>query len=426
MTGTGRFERRLHVGLDELAEPRFPDYFDEVLAVTSRRRQRPAWTFPGRWIPMVDIARRPAFAPSLPWRAIVLVLALLLAAGLGLFVVGSANRAAPPFGAARNGLIVYSSNGDIYAGDPNGGSKLILGGPAEDVEPNYSRTGTRLFFIRSQTDTMNTFWTMNADGSHIKQVTPDPIATLTMYDWGPTDDAIYYVAGELGTLRLHSVAADGSAQPRIIAPDLAISAFWFRPPDGREMVVRTQDSSGVALWVMNVDGTNRRMLVAPNGSDPEEHDMAEPRYSPDGTKIAYQRWNWNGTDYQNMQMHVINADGTGDHVIPDPGATFDGWPVWTVDSKQLVIQRAFPNGSTYLDFGYPYAIFNADGTGSARPIGPPVAGQHAEISPDGTKLITFWGDDPSKTQTIIDLADGTFKSVPWSTGSYPSWQRLAP
>src|SRR5262245_65871528 len=105
MTSADRFSSQLHLGLDELAEPLFADYLDEVLAVTSHRRQRPAWTFPGRWIPMVDIAQRPAFAPALPWRAILLVAALLLAAVVGLLVVGSANRVPTPFGPARNGLI---------------------------------------------------------------------------------------------------------------------------------------------------------------------------------------------------------------------------------------------------------------------------------------------------------------------------------
>ena len=47
MTSNDRAERRLEYGLDLLAEPRFPDYLDDVLAVTSRRSQRPAWTFPG-------------------------------------------------------------------------------------------------------------------------------------------------------------------------------------------------------------------------------------------------------------------------------------------------------------------------------------------------------------------------------------------
>ena len=56
--------------LGDLAMGPYPDYIDDVLATTAQRRQRPAWTFPERWLPMVDIARQPVFAPRIPWRAI--------------------------------------------------------------------------------------------------------------------------------------------------------------------------------------------------------------------------------------------------------------------------------------------------------------------------------------------------------------------
>ena len=40
----------------------YPDYIDDVLATTAQRRQRPAWTFPERWLPMditTHASRRP-------------------------------------------------------------------------------------------------------------------------------------------------------------------------------------------------------------------------------------------------------------------------------------------------------------------------------------------------------------------------------
>ena len=48
-----------------------------------RTRQRPSWTFAGRWLPMADIASRPAFAPRVPLRSIgvaLLIIALVVAA----------------------------------------------------------------------------------------------------------------------------------------------------------------------------------------------------------------------------------------------------------------------------------------------------------------------------------------------------------
>ena len=120
MTTESRMERRLPEILEELYLGRTPDYRDEVLAAAVRTRQRPWWTFPGRWLPMADIASRPAYAPRLPWRAITvafLIGALLLAVTVA-YLGSRQTRVPPPFGLAENGLIAYSADGDIWTTDP--------------------------------------------------------------------------------------------------------------------------------------------------------------------------------------------------------------------------------------------------------------------------------------------------------------------
>ena len=421
MTRAERFDDRLGTGLADLADPTFPDYYHDVLAIASRTRQRPAWTFPGRWIPMVDIARRPAFAPALPWRSLALLAALLLMASMVALIAGSRARVPAPFGPAKNGQISYSSNGDVYVGDPDGASRLVLGGPEEDLDPAFSRSGTMLFFIRAEAGGVFSLWSIRPDGTHLAQVAPATLQDPFFADWGPTDETIYYTAPVGGTYRLHVARSDGTGTPTIVAPDLEIRQVSFRPPDGREMVVRGEDSKGVGLYLMNADGTNRRTLVAPDGTPSEEHDMGQPRFSPDGRQVAYQHWD---AAFTNMRMHVIDVDGSNDHVIHWSNASFEGWPVWLLDSKRLIIQRAFPKPNEYLHFGYPFVVVQADGSGEAREIGPPVAGNNAELSPDGRFLLQFRPE--GETQTIIDVESGTYRLVPWQSNSYPSWQRLAP
>ena len=118
MMPNDRFDRRLPAILDEISQPRTPDYFDDLLGLTARTRQRPAWTLLERWLPMLDIARQPAFARQVPWRpiAVLALILLLLVASLAL-VIGSRTIPAP-FGPARNGLVAYASAGDIYTADP--------------------------------------------------------------------------------------------------------------------------------------------------------------------------------------------------------------------------------------------------------------------------------------------------------------------
>ena len=70
MNAADRFDRDFGAALADLADARYPDYFDDVLEGTVLRRQRPAWTFLNRWLPMVDVVRQPVAARGIPLRAI--------------------------------------------------------------------------------------------------------------------------------------------------------------------------------------------------------------------------------------------------------------------------------------------------------------------------------------------------------------------
>jgi Tol biopolymer transport system component len=426
MSGTSRFERRLHIGLDEIAEPRFPDYYDDVLAVTSRRRQRPAWTFPGRWIPMVDIARRPAFTPTLPWRAIVLLVALLLALVVGLLVVGSASRLPTPFGPARNGLIAFDTHGDVYVGDPlTGASRLVLDDFEMNSDPAWSRDGTLLAFVRAGMGVYDSLMVVKPDGSGQVEVTPaGGAANIDFWDWGPDSSSLFYVSKVDGVYRLFSGATDGGGAT-VIAPDLEIESFSFRPPDAQEMIVRTKVGGVAADVIMSLDGGERRTLVTSGVLPAEEHDLAWPRWSPDGTRVAYQIWDTSHPDWD-MRLHVVDADGENDRLLHWGTASFEGWPVWSPDSKRLVIQRAFPTATDHLGFGHAFAIVNADGSGEPVEISPPLTAgtAHAEFSPDGTKVLMRTID--GGTQLILDPNGGPWQDADWTSRAYPSWQRLAP
>ena len=74
---TDRIERRLPEILTQISVPQVPDYTDDILGLTARRRQRPGWTFPGRWLPMDITAPRPVVAGT-QWRPIVILILLIL------------------------------------------------------------------------------------------------------------------------------------------------------------------------------------------------------------------------------------------------------------------------------------------------------------------------------------------------------------
>ena len=69
MTAFDRFDPfagRVTSALEEIAPTTRPAYLDDVLAQAAATRQRPRWTFPGRWLPMDTAIRRSdsGWAPS--------------------------------------------------------------------------------------------------------------------------------------------------------------------------------------------------------------------------------------------------------------------------------------------------------------------------------------------------------------------------
>jgi hypothetical protein len=62
-----RLERNLPGLFDELADARTPDYLEDAIERASSNSQRPAWTFPARWLPMEIVTTRVP-TTRLPWR----------------------------------------------------------------------------------------------------------------------------------------------------------------------------------------------------------------------------------------------------------------------------------------------------------------------------------------------------------------------
>jgi len=246
MSSDRRFEEELPSLLDDLYMGSSPTYRNQILQQTARTRQRPAWSFLERWLPMVDLARQPVSVPRLPWRLIALglvVVALLLAL-IATLVAGSRPNLPAPFGPARDGLIAYAGGGEIYTVDPvTGGSTVIDKGPL-DTDPRWSRDGTRIAFKRQDVSSATSLlYVKMADGSGLIQVTPKPLAAAEMvsYTFSPNGKEILISASPGAFTQFLIAATDGSGVRTIALPIQASDAAW-RPPDGSEILF--QDDGG--------------------------------------------------------------------------------------------------------------------------------------------------------------------------------------
>ena len=275
MTRFDRVEPRLAELITELAAPSLPDYTDDVLARTAGLRQRPRWTLLERWLPMGVLAQRSAYVPRVPWRAIIVAALLLVVIAATLAWVGSQRRAAPPFGPARNGLIMYTVDGDLLSWDPGSGtSRTLLEGATNDFTGIYSRDGTKLAFLRLErapngdVPELVSIHVANGDGTNPLDLT-GPLDAPDQWDWSPAGDAIVVTSKVGGRPTLQVVPTDGSDRLRVLDTGMEVTWPFWLPPDGNEIMFRgvatTPDGPRSGLFAISPEGGEPRPLTATDG-----------------------------------------------------------------------------------------------------------------------------------------------------------------
>lgn len=429
MTSERRFEQDLPDLFEQLALGPTPDYRDHIVQQTARMRQRPAWMFPERWLPMSVLTTRAAAPPRVPWRIIGLVALLLIAIAVGtLLIVGSQQRLPAPFGPAANGQVAYSANGDIYTVDPiSGVGRVVVAGPDNDVRPVWSLDGSRLAFERKaigESGPVSRLYAARSDGRELVAVTPTAIDRLVSFAFSPDGREIAFTSGSYGDLKLSVAKADGSGI-RQLDVGRSVQDPAYLPPRGAEIVFADQADNGNGIYAVDVQsGEVRRILARAPGVGVG---LINP--SPDGTRIAYSA-SGSDPDRNTYMVHVVAADGTSDITLPlPPRATFQDAPSWSNDGKRLAVAR----GYAAFDQDMVLAVVPADGSGAGvETIEHRLTGccNTAYVwSPDDTKILVTpnsFQDQLPIQQLLWDPATGATKAAPWAATSQPAWQRQAP
>jgi dipeptidyl aminopeptidase/acylaminoacyl peptidase len=436
----------LHAALSELGTSPEPGYLDDIVTQTRRTRQRPAWTFPERWLPMTTTfpttssipLARPRSSPRL--RPLIVVLALALLALIGAAFLSAGGSPSPT--TVRNGLIAYDAFGDIWTMRADGSERRQLtSGPALDISPKWSPDGTRIAFAswpnedpigpggegfeaaaRRWMPQSPSIVVMEADGSK-----PTALGTMVGSDsfiWSPDSTGFVYDTGT--ELRMGSTG--GPKTTELILPGRSPGAAPAWSPDGRTIAYKGGDDvadSTLGLWTVDVEDGGSRLVSEPIGSD---EDIGGVVWSPDGSSIAFFVGPASGGAFD---VHIAAADGSGETLVTTAGPD-EYWPAWAPDGSRLAFDRVVVPSNNLVQ------VVVADPVTSTEVMldSEPLFGVPLVWAPDSSEIVaqlpadadaaSAWGwashlvflDPSGAAAPRLVEADGAFGTQ--------SWQRVAP
>jgi Tol biopolymer transport system component len=198
------------------------------------------------------------------------------------------NHAGDEFAFSRKSGGTQDSNEEIFAIGVDGtGLRQLTGNSYRDLYPCYSPDDAKIAFLSWPSSTLD-IYVMNSDGSSEK----------LLYDSGSHDADINWGSG------------------------------------GR--IAFTRNSQ---IWTMKDDGSDARQVTSPPkagqwGNANLPFGDYDPRFSPDASRIAFERLEADTSSHGNYNLYVMDSSGTGETKLTDTGYS-QGLASWSHSGDKL-------------------------------------------------------------------------------------------
>jgi Tol biopolymer transport system component len=410
MTIEQRLERDLPAILGDLAMGPYPDYIDDVLSTTARRGQRPSWAFPERWLPVELVPQRATIA-RLPWRqlGVLALIAALLALMLAAYV-GSQRRLPQPYGLARNGVVTFvTPEGAIAFGDPRDGRQDIVVTESRQVRaPSFSLDGTRVAYERSDPDGVRVM-VVDLERRARVEVAKVPAAADKLH-WSPDGKRIALLSAGQAWI----VQTDGSGAKALGLELDADAEIEWRPPDGKQLVVRGIQDGKAGLFLVSLDGPGPRLITPMTAG---ENDYLWVTWSPDGSRLAYSK-------AEPHEVHIIEVDRGIDTLIQGDTGVGLMFPRWSPDGTRIAVMTWLSDAPIEVQVG---VVPADDPTPHVTLTGPTFSkGIQHDWAPDGTAILAAEWESSQPWLLDPNGGSGTKLAMSASFPDWIEWQRLAP
>ena len=205
---------------------------------------------------------------------------------------------------------------------------------------------------------------------------------------------------------LYTMSPDGSDVKQLTSLGNTGTVSWEGwSADGSQIVfdVYAPNQGPGALWLMNADGTNQRLLLKESSFDEEN-----PSFSPDGAQVVFSKCKL--PSFQPCALYRIGVDGSGLTAISHFSANtdlIDGSAAYSPDGNTIAFASLSRDGVIAAEY-----LVDADGSNIRRLTAPVLeAAFNPDWSPNGTKIVFstrgFYPPNTVSPQLWVINTDGT-------------------
>jgi Tol biopolymer transport system component len=285
-------------------------------------------------------------------------------------------------------------------------------------------------------------FTMNLDGSNRTQLTSDGLSKFLPHFSPDATRLVYtkFYVGQYGSAdQVTDVAVydfGSAAETRLTHTGTGYQPAWS--PDGGRIAFGSFLGDGI--WIMNADGSGRRLIAIPSGTD-DDRQWGDPAWSSDDW-ILFTVAQFTGGCFKvrldkmrpDGSLRTKVTDGGSDCTPPGKEQSGDSDPGFSADGKTIFSSRGFSNAPPGFPGNVERRLFSISSDAwtpgkverdLSLPSNPSCIEGVPKGSPDGTRILLFraCAGEPHIGVTLTDTA-GTYRT--WITEGFGAdWNPVA-